>query len=132
MSRRHVVATKSMRVYRRIFVKIFVSATEFCRSNMLQKFKSNRICANCCGDKILLQRQIFSQKFSSTHEAICRCDVSSGHVCATSRRTCTHGVICRHDLLLQLVALCVPTLRSLCTVIARWETHQSDAFSIDA
>ena len=85
-------------------MKIFVSATEFCRSNMLQKFKSNRICANCCGDKILLQRQIFSQKFSSTHEAICRCDVSSGHVCATSRRTCTHGVIRRHDLLLQLVA----------------------------
>ena len=56
-------------------MKIFVSATEFCRSNMLQKFKSNRICANCCGDKILLQRQIFSQKFSSTHEAICRRDM---------------------------------------------------------
>ena len=54
---------KSLRVYWRIFVKIFVSATEFCRSNTLQKIKSDRICA-----------------------------------------TCTHGVICRRDVLLQLVA----------------------------
>ena len=61
---------KSLRVCWRIFVKIFVSATEFCRSNTLQKIKSDRICA-----------------------------------------TCTHGVICRRDVLLQLVAQCVPTLR---------------------
>ena len=66
----------------------------FCRSNTLQKIKSDRICATCRGDKILLQR----------HEAICRCDVSPQHVAATSRRTCTHGVICRRYLLLQLVA----------------------------
>ena len=55
-------------------------------------------------DKILLRRQRFSQKFSSTHEAICRCDVSPHLVAATSRPTCTHGVIGRRDVLLQLVA----------------------------
>ena len=60
--------------------------------------------ATCCGEKILLQRQRFSQNFSSTHEEICRCNVSSQHFAATCRRTCTHGVICRRDLLLQLVA----------------------------
>ena len=69
---------KSLRVNWKIFVKISVSATEFCRSNMLQKIKSDRICATFCGDKILLQRQRFSPNFSSTHEvlvpAICRCN----------------------------------------------------------
>ena len=85
------------------FLKIFVSLTVFCRGNMLQKIKSDRICATCYGNKILLQRQRFSQKFSVTHEVICRCDVSLQHVAATSHPTCTHVVICRHDLLLQLV-----------------------------
>ena len=80
---------KSFRVYLRIFVKIVVSATEFCRSNMLQKIKSDRICATCRGDKILLQRQRFSQNFCSTHEAICRCDVSPRLVAATCRLVCT-------------------------------------------
>ena len=42
---------------------------------MSQKIKSDRIGATCCGKKIHLQRQRFSQKFSRTHEAICRCDV---------------------------------------------------------
>ena len=55
-TRRQVAATcrsdKSLRMYRRIFLKIFVSATEFCRSNMLQKIKSDRNCATCRGDKI--------------------------------------------------------------------------------
>ena len=86
------------------FLKIFVSATEFCCSNMLQKIKSDRICATFYGDNILLQRQRFSQKFSRTHEAICRCNVSPQHVAATIRPTCTHGVICRRDLLLQLMS----------------------------
>ena len=96
-------------------MKIIVSSTEFCRSNMLQKIKSDRICATCRGDKIPLQRQRFSQNFSSTHktinliprsftvsvkqseiwvrdyEAICCCDVSPQHVAATCncRRICT-------------------------------------------
>ena len=34
-------------------------------------------------------------KFSSTHEAICRYDVSPHRVAATYRPTCKHGVICR-------------------------------------
>ena len=49
-------------VYWRIFVKVFVSTTEFCRCKMLQKIKSDRICATCCGDKILLQCQRFVTK----------------------------------------------------------------------
>ena len=51
----HVAATrrsdKSLRVCWRIFVKIFLSATEFCRCNKSQKIKSDCICATCCGDK---------------------------------------------------------------------------------
>ena len=81
------------------FCENLCSATEFCRSNMLQKIKSDRICVTCHGNKILLQRQIFSQKFSSTHKVICLHDVSPQHVAATSRQTCTDGVICRHNLL---------------------------------
>ena len=65
----------------------------------------------------LLQRQnsvaetkIFRKiLYLSTHEAICRCDVSPHCVSATNRPTCTHGVICRRDWLLQLVAQCIPT-----------------------
>ena len=62
-----------------------------------KKIKSDRICATCRGDKILLQKKNFSQKFSSTHEAICRSDVSARRVAGTSRPTCTHGVICRRS-----------------------------------
>ena len=53
----------------------------------------------------LLQRQnsvaatkIFTQILQYT-----RRDLSLQRVAATSRRTCTHGVVCRRDLLLQLV-----------------------------
>ena len=97
MSRQHDAATNRS-VYWRIFEKIFVFATESCRRNMTQK-KSNqtefvRLAATT---KILLQIQRFSQKFSSTHEAICHSDVSSQCVVATSRPICAHGVICRRD-----------------------------------
>ena len=109
MSRRHFPATNRFVCNGFFCVKIFVSATEFYRRNMSQKIKSYRIFATYCGDKILLRRQRFSQKFSSTHEAICRCDVSPQRVAATSRPTCTHGVISRLDLLLQLVARPVHT-----------------------
>ena len=86
----------------KIFVKIFVSATELCRSDMFQK--SNRTeferpvatTKFCC--RLL---EDFHKTFSITHKAICRCYVSSQHGAATSRRTCTHGVICRRDMLLQ-------------------------------
>ena len=71
------------------FVKIFVSPTEFCRCNKSHKFWLIWFFATCCCDKILLQRQRFSHNFSSTHEAICRCDVSPRHVAATCRLVCT-------------------------------------------
>ena len=80
---------KSLCVCWRIFVKnIFVSATEFCRFKESQKVKSDWIFATCCGDKILLQQKIFT-KFSSTHEAICGCNLSPRHVAATYRLVCT-------------------------------------------
>ena len=61
----------------------------------LHVYRSHKFCliwffATCCCDKILLQRKRFSQKFSSTHEAICRCDVPSQHVAATCRPVCTN------------------------------------------
>ena len=61
----------------------------------------NQIKQNWCN---LLQQQnsvaetkIFT-RFPSTHEAICRCNVSPQHVAATCCRTCTHQVICRRNL----------------------------------
>ena len=59
----------------RIFVKIFVSATEFCHRNKSNKFSLIWFCETSCRDKILLWRQRFSQKFSSTNKAICPCNV---------------------------------------------------------
>ena len=80
---------KPLRVYRWIHMQIFVSATEFCRRNKSHKFSLIWFRATCCGDKILLRRQRFSQKFSSTHEGICRFDLSSQHVAATCRLVCS-------------------------------------------
>ena len=83
---------KLLCVYRRIFVKIFVAATEFCHHNKSHRFSLIWFFATCCSNKIPLGRQRFSQKFSSTHKAICCCDMSPHHVAATSRPTCSHGV----------------------------------------
>ena len=58
----------------------------------------NQIRQNLCDlsrrQNPVAEKKIFSQKFSCTHEAICRCDVSPQRVASTSRPTCTHGVIC--------------------------------------
>ena len=86
--RRHVATTNR-----------FVCTGEFwenlCLRNgilSLQQVAKNQIRLNLCD---LLRRQnsvaatnIFS-KFSSTHEAICRCDVSPHRVAATCRLVCT-------------------------------------------
>ena len=90
---------------------MFVAATEFCCRNKSHRFSLIGFFATCCSDKIPLRRQRFSQRFSSTHGAICRCDVSPHRVAATCCPICSHGVICRCDVLLQLVAQCVPTLK---------------------
>ena len=66
----------------RIFVKIFVSATEF-YCNKSHKFSLIRFCETCCGDKILLKRQRFSQKFSRTNKENCLCNVSKQCVAPT-------------------------------------------------
>ena len=51
----------------------FVAARSRKKSNQTEFVRL----AFCCCDKTLLQRQRFSsQKFSYTHEGICRCDVS--------------------------------------------------------
>ena len=70
------------------FEKMFVAATEFCRRNKSHRFSLIWFFATYCSDKVLSRRQRFSQKFSSTHEAICRCDVSPHLVAATSHPTC--------------------------------------------
>ena len=69
--------------------------------NLCRDLQQNFVAATCrkksnqtefvrlCGDKILLQRQRFSIVFSSTHEAICLCNVSPRHVAATCRLVCT-------------------------------------------
>ena len=85
------------------FCENLYRCNRICRRNKSHRFSLIWFFATCCSDKILLRRQRFSQKFSSTYEAICRCDVSPYLVAATSRQTCTHGVIGRRDVLLQLV-----------------------------
>ena len=88
--RRHIAATnrfvctgeflgKSLSLQRN-----FVAATSCKKSNQTEIVQ-----LNCCSDKIQLQRQRFSQKFSSTHDAICCCDVSPHRVAATCRLACT-------------------------------------------
>ena len=72
------------------FCENLCSATEFCRSNMLQKIKSDRICVTCRGNKILLQRQRFFHKISPVHP---KWFVS---------------MMCCHNMLQQLVARPVP------------------------
>ena len=85
---------KSLRVYWRLFEKIFVFATEFCRSNMSQK---NQIRQNLCD---LLRRQKFCCRCKDFHKN------SQVHmkrfVTPMCRRNVllhfAHGVICRRDL----------------------------------
>ena len=88
---------------------LFQLLSALCSFNCFKYFKATRCgnmsrqhiaVTNCfvCTNKILLQRQRFSQKFSSTHEVICHCNVSSQCVAATCRLSCRHGVICRGDL----------------------------------
>ena len=86
------------------FCENLCRCNRICRRNKSHRFSLIWFFATCCSDKIMLRRQRFSQKFSSTHEAICRCDVSPHLVSATSRPTCTHRVIYRRDVLQQLVA----------------------------
>ena len=93
-------------------MKIFVSATEFCRSDMLQKIKSDRICATCRGDKPQSQR----------HDAICRCDVSPLLVAATCRLVCI-------DLKNGDFGAIFVTERSWAAPISQVESHISDRCS---
>ena len=65
----------------------------------VEKIKSDWSCATCCGDKFLLQRQRFSQKFSSANGVFCRCNVSLRPVAATCR-------LVRTDLTLDFIWLC--------------------------
>ena len=93
-------SNKSLCVYLRISAKIFVSATEFCCRKMLHKFnlidsvRLDAMAKFCCGDKNF-------------------CKNSSVHTKRFVAATC-----CR-DLLLQLVAWCVPSLRSLSAVFEK-------------
>ena len=78
----HVATThcsnKSLHAYWIIFMKIFFSATEFCRRKKLHKFSLIMIFCN------LFWRQRFLQKFSRINEAICRCYVSLACVASVS------------------------------------------------
>ena len=113
---------KSLRVYRWIHMQIFVSATEFCRRNKSHKFSLIWFCATCCCDKILLRRQRFSQKFSSTHEGICRCDLSSQHVAATCRLVCSdlNNPFCLLNLPAQYAGSCNIMLWWFISLVMLW------------
>ena len=76
----------------------------FCGCNKSQKIKSDWICATYCGDKFCCSYRDF-HKNSPVH---------------TKRFA---AAICRRDMLLQLVAWCVPTLRYLRMkpMLRRWK-----------
>ena len=46
-----------------VYGRIFVSAIEFCHISKLHKIKTDRICATCRRDKIMLLRQRFPQNY---------------------------------------------------------------------
>ena len=74
--RQHVAATNRFECTGEFLWKSLSPQQSFVAATSQKKIKSDWICATFCGDKILLQRQRFSQKFSSTLQAICRYDVS--------------------------------------------------------
>ena len=96
------------RVYGRIFCENLCLGNRILSPQHVRAQIKNQIRQNLCDlsrrQNPVAEKKIFSQKFSRTHEAICRCDVSPQRVASTSRPTCTHGVICRRDVLLQLAA----------------------------
>ena len=101
--------------------------SNFCHRNMSQNIKSDRIYAICCGDKIMLQRQRFSQKFSTTHEEIFRLDVSLQHVAATSRLTCIYTR--SHLLPWRVTATCCLVCSDLNSLIIKpWEMLTSKSW----
>ena len=57
---------KSLRLYGRIFVKIFVSSAVFCRRNKSHKVRLIWLLATCCCHKILLRRQRICGKGQNT------------------------------------------------------------------
>ena len=78
-TRRQVAATRcgdksqlqvTLCVRENFFVKVSVSETEFCRHNKSHKIKSDWICTTPCGNKTLLLRQRFPQKFSRTRKLL--------------------------------------------------------------
>ena len=87
--RQHVAATNCFLCTGEFLGKSLSLQWNFVAATSRKKIKSDWICATCYSDKILLQRQRFSQKFSSTQEAICCCDVSLHNVAATCRLECT-------------------------------------------
>ena len=101
---RHVVATNRLECTGEFLWKSLSLQQNF----VAAKSRTNSVWfyffLTCCSDKTLLRRQRFSQKFSSTLETICRCDVLPHRVAATSRPTFTHEVIFRRDVLLQVVS----------------------------
>ena len=83
-------SSKLLCVNWRIFVKIYVSATEF-YCNKSHKFSLIWFCEICCGDKILLKRQRFLQKLSVQTKkfvsVMCRSNVLLQIVCFNIKST---------------------------------------------
>ena len=72
----HVAAThrsdKSLRLYRRIFAKFFVSTTEFCWCNMTQKNQiRNNLCDLSRQQNYVAETKIFTNIFEYTQTIFC-------------------------------------------------------------
>ena len=70
--RRHIGVTNRFMCTWEFLWKSLHLQQNFCRRSKSHKFCLIWFFSTCCCDKILLQKQRFSQKVSSTHEAICR------------------------------------------------------------
>ena len=75
-------------------MKIFVSATEFCHSNM--HVAKSQIRLNLC-DLLRRQNSVVETKIFAKILQYTRSDLLPQHVAATSRPICTQGEICRRD-----------------------------------
>ena len=91
------------------FCEIFVSATEFCHSNMLQKIKSDRNCATatCCkkSNQTEIVRLVAATKFC--------CSDKDFHKISPVHMKRFVAAMCHHNMLLQLVPGPVHTERSV-------------------
>ena len=95
MLRRHIATNRFVCTGEVLWKSLPLQQNFVAACNKSHKFCQIWFFATCCCDKILLQRQRFSQNFSSTHEAICPFANVSGPSCISSQTCRSRFTQCR-------------------------------------